>query len=58
MKILSVVLSLFGTFLLVYSTIVYEPPAVVAFIFGIATGLNVATLTAMWLFRKKDNDHD
>ena len=58
MKFLSLVaLAIFGTALLIYSVVFYEPPAFIAYAFGILTGLCWSGLVGLiWLRHEYRND--
>ncbi|MBR3747458.1 MAG: hypothetical protein IKP64_02685 [Selenomonadaceae bacterium] len=45
-------LTIFGTFLLLYSVIAHEPPAFFAYAFGLINGLCWAGIVLMWWLRQ------
>lgn len=58
MKFLSLVaLAIFGTVLMIYAVVEHEPPAFIAYAFGILTGLCWSGLVGLyWLRREYRND--
>ena len=57
MKFLSmIVMVVFGTSLLIDAVIIHEPPAFIAYAFGILTGLCWAGLVGLYWLRQADED--
>lgn len=53
------VLTIFGTFLLLYAVIAHEPPAFFAYIFGVLTGLCWGGILLLyWLRQDIEDDED
>ncbi|MBR3746193.1 MAG: hypothetical protein IKN27_04450 [Selenomonadaceae bacterium] len=51
-------LTIFGTFLLLYATIAYEPPAFFAYAFGVITELCWGGIVLPWWLRKAAEDEE
>ncbi|MBR2518247.1 MAG: hypothetical protein IKE46_00450 [Selenomonadaceae bacterium] len=58
MKFLSLVaLAIFGTVLMIYAVVEHEPPAFIAYAFGILTGLCWSGLVGLYWLRQKLADN-
>lgn len=53
-----VVAVIFGTTLMVYAVVEHEPPAFIAYAFGILTGLCWAGIIGLYWLRHADEDED
>lgn len=49
-------LTIFGTLILLYSVIAHEPPAFIAYTFGLINGLCWAGIILMWWLRQDTED--
>ncbi len=49
-------LTIFGTFLLLFAVLNYEPPAFIAYTFGLINGLCWAGIILMWWLRQDAED--
>lgn len=62
--LIQLTLAIFGTLLLLYATIAHEPPAFIAYAFGVLTGLSWGGIVLLWWLRqdsaddKDENYHD
>lgn len=58
-NLIHIIFVVFGTALLLYSVIFYEPPAFFAYAFGILTGLCWAGIVGLiWIRQKLADNHD
>ena len=54
--LIQLIFCMFGTALLIYSVIFYEPPAFIAYVFGILTGLGWCGVSFLYWLRHADED--
>ena len=58
-NLIHIIFVVFGTALLLYSVIFYEPPAFFAYAFGILTGLCWAGIVGLiWIRQYEQENHD
>lgn len=56
--LIQIIFVVFGTALLLYSVIFYEPPAFFAYAFGILTGLSWGGIVLLWWLRQDREEND